>query len=314
MTRQALFPVLLALALAAPAESAVASEGSLLPPLPPRHLMIQVGAPVPPPRSFRSGFVVDVPGPQKLGVMTYGSAVILLVSRGRPSDSFVETGYMARGVAAPERLQATFGKFGKVSMRFRESRHRPWFGKRRDCRGADRFIKRRGVFVGNLRFRGEGGYLSVHLHRAKGAILTLAAKCEHRRRSRPASARSSSIFDFEPPSLLVANSRDGVDDTAFLALQFKGGKASYLATDEESRGKLAIVRVALVRRRGHLHVNEALTAARVSPPAPFHGSGQYTAAPDGTTSWGGDLSANFPGAPRTPLTGPQFDAFLEAPF
>ena len=59
-------------------------------------------------------------------------------------------------------------------------------------------------------------------------------------------------------------------------------------------------------------INDALTSATIAPPAPFHGKGVYSAAPDGMTSWTGPLSVSFPGAPRTPLTGPEFSAELSA--
>ena len=295
---------LLALALAAPAQSAAAERAPLLPPLPPTQLMAQVGAPVPPAPRFRSGFVVEASDGYRVGVINFGSAVSLIVFRGGHGKGLTETVYLARGVAAPERLQATFGKFGKVSMRFRESSNRTWSGKRRDCGEVDRFVKRRGLFVGDLRFRGEDGYVSVRIQRAKGAVVTVAAKCL---------PRAQSSFFLEPQSAIYAESWDGVDTTGFLALEL-GKKTVALAIDEESRGKLAISRIALARKPGALSVNEAATSAHFSPPPPFHGTGRYAAAPDGATTWTGNLSVNFPGAPRFPLTGPQFEVFLEAPF
>jgi hypothetical protein len=304
--------VLVTLALAAPARGAAAEAEPLLPPVPPSRLLTMVGAPVPPARSFQSGFVVEAGDGYKVGVETFGSAVILTVFRGH-RGYLTETGYLAKGVAAPERLQATFGKFGQVRMRFREARNRPWFGRHRVCHGAQRFVKRRGVFVGNLHFRGEDGYVSVRAHRAKGAIVTVAAKCLHHHRARPPLRAKMASLILEPITALLASSRDGVDMAGFLALAYKGKMIS-MAVSEESRGKLAIVRIALAGKRGSLPTNEAVTAAHVTPPAPFHGTGRYRAAPDGTSTWSGDLSVNFPGAPRYPLTGPQFDVFLEVPF
>jgi hypothetical protein len=300
----------LAIALAAPDASAAAESELLLPPFASRHLLTQVGAPVPPEREFRSGFVVEAGHGYKLGVSTFGTAIILeVIHGGRKTRS--ETAYVARGVAKPERLQATFGKFGKISMRFRESRNRTWVGKRRTCHGSQQFVKRRGVFVGSLRFRGEDGYVSAQVHRAKGAIVSIAAKCLHQHRGRSAtSARSSS---YEPPSFLIALGRDGLDTTDFLSLHFRK-KSVFLAMHEEGRGKLTIVRLALCRSSTVVHVNEAVTSAHLSPPAPYHGTGRYRAAPDGTTTWGGNLSVNFPGRPRFPLTGPQFEVFLDVPF
>jgi hypothetical protein len=310
MRRSLVTLALFALALALPVAAAQASAagGHLLPPLMPRKLMAKVGAPVPPVRSYRAGFQVEAAGGYEVGVSTFGSSVILVVSR-EHAKSFSETLYLARGVATPDRLQATFGQFGKVKMRFREaSAHRV-------CDGPFELTRHKGVWVGNLRFKGEGGYVSVRLHRAVGGILEpigLSGPCirnlRHRRHS-----HGGGSHHFNSPAALFAQSREGVDTTSVLALEFFG-VSGVLATHEESRGKLAILRAALVYTHPAFRVNETATAAKLAPPGPFHGSGHYRAAPDGTYTWSGGLSANFPGAPRFPLTGPQFKVFLEAPF
>lgn len=299
-----LIPLALALLAAPAAHAAAAAEDQLLPPLPPRKLMTQVGAPVPPAHLFRSGFQVEPSsGNFKVGVTTFGSAVTLVVSS-RNGNNPSETLYVARGVAQPDRLQATFGHFGKVLMRFHESSEHPV------CHGTLRLLRHKGVFVGDLRFRGENGYVSVHVHKAAGGILEPAGRCPLRRHHH--GHFDGSIF-FDTPSAFLAESRNGVNSTALLALEF-GPFSEVLATHEESRGKLAILRAAFASPHKPFHVNEAATAARISLSAPFHGSGHYHAAPDGTTTWTGDLTVNFPGAPRFPLTGPEFKTFLEAPF
>jgi len=260
--------------------------------------------------AFRLDFVVDPPGPEKVAVGRSEGAVVLAVLRGDTEKRATLTEYVARGVQAPERLQATFGKLGRLSMRFRESRRRPWFGKARRCRGRDRFVVRRGVFVGNLRFRGEGGYLNIRAHRAKGAIPSVAAKCRHGHR--PRGAHSSSIFDGTFSGLL-ATKRNGVNATVFAAASFRD-ELAYIAQREESRGRLSIFRTAIFVGHGDLPLNETVTAGRFAPPAPFHGSGHYRAAADGSTTWTGDLSVDFLGAPRFPLAGPGFETSLEAGF
>ena len=73
-----------------------------------------------------------------------------------------------------EPVAAGFGKFGKVSMRFKESRRRSWVKPNRVCAGSGRFENRLGAFVGEFNFRGEGGYLSVQARRAKGQISEVA--------------------------------------------------------------------------------------------------------------------------------------------
>lgn len=260
--------------------------------------------------AFDLGFIIDPPGPEKVAVGSSEGAVVLAVLRGDPEKRAALTEYVARGVQTPERLQASFGKFGRLSMRFRESRRRPWFGKARRCRGRDRFVLRRGVFVGNLRFRGEGGYLNIRAHRAKGAIPSLAAKCRHRHRH--LGAHSSSIFD-DTFSGLLATRRNGVNATAFGAASFRDDLV-YVAQREEGRGRLSVFRTAIFVGHGDLPLNESVTAGRFSPPAPFHGSGHYRAAADGSTSWTGNLSVDFLGAPRFPLAGAGFETSLEAGF
>ncbi len=285
-----------------------------LPPLPQSRLLERSllatghGGPVRPTPLFRSGFVAEAGGGYRVGVSTYGSGLYLEVWRGGKRQRTMAA-YLARGVGRPERLQATFGKFGKVSMRFRESPDRP---PGRSCRSGRTFLKQRGLFVGNLSFRGEDGYVSVRLHRAKGTVLRVGKRCHVRRHH----GFDPSDFEFlftKPEAAMLAISRDGVDSTALLAIAAKK-QSAFLTSHEESRGKLAIVRLALVYKPGKLLVDEALTTGSLVPPAPFHGTGRYRAFPDGTRTWSGDLSINFPGAPRFPLTGPSFETLLEVPF
>jgi hypothetical protein len=281
----------------------------LLPPPPRSRLLSQHGKPVNPTPFFRSGFVLEADG-YRIGVSTFGSAVFLEVWRGHRGKR-ISTSYMARGVARPERLQATFGNFGKVKMRFRPSRHRNWRGQRHSCRGANRFIKKHGVFRGNLRFEGEDGYVTVRIHRARGAVVIPAPKCfKHRRRR---SGPNFNFNPFEPRAGLLSVVREGIDSTALLALEGRHS-TQFVASTEDSRPHVAIVRTAVLRKHSPIRIDEALTTAKLTPPAPFHGTGRYRAYPDGATSWSGDLSVNFPGAPHFPLTGPNWETFLEVPF
>lgn len=309
MSRRALVTCLLAGSLALCAVSPAAARDRPAPQLtsvPALQLALLLSQQAP----IHPSFTIDPAGPYELTVGTSEGAVVLAVLRGNPESRVAATQYVARGVQNPERMQATFGRFGRVSMRFRESRHQPWFGKPRRCRGRDRFVVRRGVFVGNLRFRGEHGYLPVHVHRAKGVISSVAAKC--RRHRHPRGAHSSSLSE-DSFSGLIASERNGVNSTLFAGLSFHGERF-YLAQREETRGRMAILRSAVVAGDGGLPLNEAITAGRFSPGTPFHGSGRYRAAPDGTTSWSGDLSVDFLGAPRFPLAGPGFETVLEAGF
>lgn len=282
---------------------------ALLPQIVPPRLLSEVGKPVPPRPPFDASFTASASGGYKVKVFTFGSAVILEVMR-RNVRRFSAAVYLGRGVAVPRRLQAAFGNLGRVSMRFRQATN----GSQSLCRFGERLSRRRGTYVGELDFRGEGGYVAIDLHRAMGSIVTPAGRCprHHRHLSRAEVEKALEAL-LEPLSGLRASARDGVATTSFLTLERKTGTA-FLASHEETHGRLAILRVAIARSRKGFHVNEAVTAAGVSPPPPFHGTGRYHAEPDGTTTWTGPLSVDFPGAPRFPLTGPEFEALIDVPF
>lgn len=313
MKRLTFLLALLTLPLAIAPAAGAASSLPYLPPLPHSRLMDQAlrmtehGPPVRPAPPFRSGFSVKA-GKYKVGVSTYGEGLFLGVWRGGRKQRSMSA-YLAKGVARPERLQATFGKFGKLSMRFRRSRNR---GPDKRCFFGRVLIKQHGLFVGSLRFRGEHGYVSLRLHRAKGTILRVGKRC-HVRRHHDFDPSDFEFLFAKPEAAMLALSRDDVDSTALLAIAAKK-KSTFLAIHEESRGKLAIVRFALVHKPGQLRFDEALTSGRLVPPHPFHGTGRYHAFPDGDQTWSGNLSVNFPGAPRFPLTGPSFETLLEVPF
>jgi hypothetical protein len=313
MRRSALVLSLLALSLLA-TPSAGAAESSFLPPLPRSRLLdkalraTQHGGPVRPSPLFRAGFLAEAPGGYKIGVSTYGSGLYLNVWRGGKGWRTMSS-YLTRGVARPERLQATFGKFGKVSMHFRRSPNREVT---RSCRFGRTFTKQHGLFVGNLTFRGEQGYVSVRLHRAQGEILRVGKRCHVYHHPHFDQAFFESLFA-KPEAAMLAISREGVDSSALLAIAAKK-KSSFFAVHEENRGKLAIIRLAIVHKPGKLRLNEALTTGSLVPPPPFRGTGRYRAFADGSQTWAGDLSVNFPGAPRFPLTGPSFETLLEVPF
>ena len=293
--------------------SAGVAESSFLPPLPQSRVLDKAlratrhGGPVRPSPLFRAGFLAAAPGGYKIGVSTYGSGLYLNVWRGGKRWRTMSS-YLARGVARPERLQATFGKFGKVAMRFRRSDR----ALDKSCRFGRTYARQHGLFVGSLRFRGENGYVSVRLRRAKGEILRIGKHCHVHHHPHFDQAFFESLFA-KPEAAMLAISREGVDSNALLAIAAKK-KSSFYAAHEESRGKLAIIRLAIVNKPGKLRLNEALTAGSLVPPPPFRGTGRYHAFADGTQTWAGDLSVNFPGAPRFPLTGPSFETLLEVPF
>jgi hypothetical protein len=211
-------------------------------------------------------------------------------------------------------------------MRFRPSPSRTWVKPHRRCRGVSRFVNRLGTYSGAVRFDGEGGYLSLRAHRAPGRVSSIARQClpgRHGRRreiqdqGNSAIATSSGSWPIGGGSqaeVISAGWRHAVATATFFALR-NGDKTRFQALVEQSEGRLAIFRVAHGSgSAGAATFDDALTRARVKPPAPFSGTGAYAAAADGTTTWTGSLAVNFPGAERFPLTGTPFEATLVAGF
>jgi len=264
---------------------------------------------------FMPKFHLHAQGGYGVSVSGIGSTVTVEVARDHGRAATV---YIARGTVTPGRVQASFGDLGRVAMRFLPSGQISLSKPLRHCNGASLYKSRLGVFAGSFQFKGENGYISVHAHRAKGAIRdSLAPHCVRQGPRGPAQsvARSSGDgFQSIEPESLAASWRHGVSSASFAAIGFRKD-ILYLTFAEQSEGALAKIRFAFTSGPAKaLSINDALTQARVTPPAPFKGTGTYRAAPDGTTTWTGALSVNFPGAGHFPLTGPLFETELGAGF
>jgi hypothetical protein len=296
--------------LATPASAATASL-PLLPSLPswaPPQVRALVKGPTTARSHHRTAFRPELSLAPRNGyevhVVGIGSSAAVVVER-RHDDA--QAAYIARGTVTTGRIEASFGSLGRVAMRFRPSRNQPRPKPHRTCHGKGRFTVRRGVYVGTFRFTGEDRYITVDAHRAKGTVKSLAPQCARKRFPRPERHAT------HPPSplrlgvsLLSAGWRDAVDAAEFAALGGLG-RANFLALTEQSDGGLAILRVASAPGSADsFALDDALTHARVSPPPPFDGAATYRAAPDGTRTWTGSLSADFPGAEDFPLAGPPF--------
>jgi hypothetical protein len=278
--------------------------------------------------SFVSRFELKARHGYSVTVIGFGDIVGIEVVRDRPhspanqahkssSRGRAVTVYVARGTVTTNRIEASFGDLGKVSMRFHPSGQVSETKPRRHCKGPDRFTSDLGVFVGNVRFTGEDHYVAVRSHRAKGTIRSPQhLHCASRHFFSPESQASRQVRGGPSfsPTFLGASARHGVSATEFLTIQI-GRKALFLAVDEQSKGSIAVVRYAFaVASSKHLVTDDAMTSAAVTPPTPFAGKGSYSAAPDGTKTWAGPLRVFFPGSPRTSLTGPQFEVALASGF
>lgn len=292
-----------------------------------------------------------------IAVIAFGQTVALTVSRAhvlphRPRDDnrkrrdrLATTTYLAHGKVTPTSIAASFGERGRISVRFKPSGRVVRATRRAGCRRAGGgVIASIGLFVGELRFDGEGGYTSAEVHRASGRTVNLSAVLAcllggqvGDRTAIPASsaplglrlpgvvgdrlgAPSTPAVPTHPstgpkPTTLLANGKVALARTIFAA-QVKGkGRPRFLAAEESSEGSIGIVRLAYVRgARSSFSTDASLSSADVSPPPPFAGSGSLRHGPANAKAWTGSLTVSFLGAPHVPLVGSQFNARLARGF
>jgi hypothetical protein len=220
-----------------------------------------------------------------------------------------ESSYIARREPGDGAIRATFGDLGTIAMRFRPSGAVTHSKPQNGCVGADRYTIHHGVFVGSLRFRGEGGYVSVKAHRVAGvSIAPPSLDCS----GSGAAGRALSSDAGRPPVFrFEAGFRSGTLAEFFYASEEGGHAPRYVATVEQTVGRLAIHRLAIARGRPRsFATDDALSFATIAPTSPFAGTGSMTRGPTGAPLWGGSLTVSFPGAPDVPLTGPLFKTRL----
>jgi hypothetical protein len=299
--------------------------------VPPRfRALVRARLHMPPPRHpFESRIELKAQHGYEVAVVGEGDVVAVEVIRTKPKakQGLLEklfgpkqavTAYVARGTVTPRRIAAGFGKLGEIDMRFQPSGGVVKSGSHRRCRGTDHFTSRLGVFVGGLRFSGEKHYIAFDSHRAKGRVrspLRLHCASAAFRRRTETRARPVRRHPSFAPAFLLSSSRHGVSSVELTTLRV-GARTLFLAITEEGLSSMARIRYALAiaPTKKSFALNDAVTAATITPPLPFHARGSYSAAPDGTTSWTGPLSVSFPGAPRLPLAGEEFTATLEVGF
>jgi len=289
------------------------------------------------------------PGGQQLAFRLSGSHgyEISVISRGatafigvaREGSSIVKEGvaesvYITHARASSTRLDADFGARGHVALRFRRAGDVVYSKRYHGCSGPSRYAIRSGVFVGSVRFDGEGAYTAARARRVAGSVVTPARlHCRGlvpppplprtaiwlptQRPTLTAKGLSSQAAALGAPNVspfkltsLQAAWRLGVAAQAFGALDLGQGTL-FVAASLGSEGHLATYRLAFaIGHAGSLEADDALGHASVKPPAPFGGEGTFEHLDNGTKEWSGSLAVSFPGAPKTPLTGPQFKVSL----
>lgn len=215
------------------------------------------------------------------------------------------------GPVAGGRVSANLGKRGRFDLRFVPQGRVEKVPNGGFCSGpAGRW--QAGYLVGRARFRAEGGFTQVRLHKVPAAHETspklhchfseasLEAE-EHKKLRRMevrASARKGHTHESLEAILFYRHARPARRRVRFRAFR------------KEADGRIAITREAKVEAR---ESSFSLTGGPKMPeevelkaPAPFAGSATFTRTAESTFEWGGDLSVTFPGLAPVPLAGPSF--------
>jgi len=275
------------------------------------------------PESFVSGFRLKGSNGYDIVVTAYGHKRIALTA----SKGLGEATYTTRGHASSTGIEADFGTFGRIAVRFDGSavpppRSRGFFMPRIRCQG-QAAVRQRGAFHGSIRFAGENDFTEVDGQEARGGFVHAFRRVCHR----PSHKRAVKLPPkFQTPILsdtLILKSKPGSPHTELLvnssAIDFGRGKPEFLlamvaANSRERVGAVAIKRGAFtVGGPSFLRASETGTypvVATVKLPKPFTGSATYRKDRGLPPSWTGTLSVSLPGAGSVPLTGESFEPDL----
>ncbi|HMC50027.1 MAG TPA: hypothetical protein VKH20_05225 [Solirubrobacterales bacterium] len=252
--------------------------------------------------------------------------------------------YATRGEVSRHRVKADFGRFGKVSLRFR-GKHRPFprpphrrskpRTRRTVCRGR-RPQREVGRFHGTIEFDGQHGYtrlavgkLHGEVHRSYRQVCRKlpVRKRKHRpagRRQAVASSTPTDPFGFDLTLLSVRSSAAGAL-TRFTAITLEAPRGLPIAR----RDLFSVITASLQERVGRVRVFRSAfqmaapgrvrvsrrgaepQTARLALAPPFSGRANYRSGGSGSpASWTGSLGVRLLGSGLLPLTGPGFHAVL----
>jgi hypothetical protein len=201
------------------------------------------------------------------------------------------TDYVAfSGEAGARRTHLDLRRFGGATVLFRPTGKVRRHPAPRNCEGGPA-VTRHGVFVGRIRFHGEGGYAEVEARRARGFLeytpqrtCKAPAKRHRKRKKRGHKQRRGPLAT----TFAVTNGSSGLSFSAVNSTA-EPTATFYLATVLSRREGIAVSRHATAFGDGDsFSFDRGLDNATISPPAPFAGS------------------ATFPGLADVPLTGRDF--------
>ncbi|HEX6152733.1 MAG TPA: hypothetical protein VFZ19_04335 [Solirubrobacterales bacterium] len=237
--------------------------------------------------------------------------------------SFFAT-YTALGRVTRKGIEADFGDFGQVSLRFEpKSRFTPGgvlaglplpASLRLECKGK-KSIGERGLFRGSVSFKGERDYTRVAARRLEGKVVRRYKRVCKRRPGATASKdklRHEGVFYSSQSQrfgvtryLLGVESTFAFDDEAFAStIAFAGEK--------RKEGRVGVDKILLVLEElDSIEVSpprERPLTAELTLPRPFEGTASYLQEGKAPATWTGDFGLRLPGSGLIPLAGPEFEA------
>jgi hypothetical protein len=258
-----------------------------------------------------------------------GKDVRLAVTSKRTAALYTATAGRVTGGS----IRAWFGHLGLVDVTFFPRRlrsDRPRHRKSFCSYSPPRREYTDGIFLGTIRFRGEGGYTKVSSTHAFGRVAPLPRSlCGLVGPAHPFDTVESSpgwptalgALAFVRGGLAVFRAgRPSSDQFArgfnhlgrFRVPKLGRADVGYEAFAIGSEGKLAVIRLAAARGGpGSYDFGESPRNLEVSPPSPFSGVGRYRSCAD--QRWSGSLAVALPGAGRVGLSNaPGGDTFAIA--
>jgi hypothetical protein len=233
--------------------------------------------------------------------------------------------YVALGTVTRKGIEADFGDFGRVALRFRaRSRFQPSLvpglplppPPRERCTGR-RPVGERGIFRGNVRFTGERGYAEVKASRLKGSVVrSFRRVCKDSLRAGASKEKTGP----ESVGILATAKRGGV--FRFLLVgeaSLAEGRADLSLTIaigglKEKVGRVLVDKFSLFfDERDSIEISPVAVkplTAEVKLPKPFEGTASYLEEGQTPPTWSGTVGLRLPGSGLVSLAGPEFQADL----
>jgi hypothetical protein len=231
--------------------------------------------------------------------------------------------YRTTGRVNRHGIEADFGEFGRVEMRFSGSPQKSAV-RFPNCKAAKRGVNQFGVLRGSFEFKSLGGVVELAADRVEGETQhrpkrTCTPKPSRVRSGRPDFSERRRPRKAEPESALLTFAARGhmAGRTIDLYLNRFGGLIVDMAAKSTRRFGSVLVSTSVHAPFEGETVEFSVTgssprprSAELSAPAPFSGSGTYRKRPGRAPSWLGSLAAEIPGEGTLPLAGPDFRAIL----